>query len=788
MRREHIPRWLVPEARVPAGMRSRIAGTDEMHHLNEKGTTVKSTEHAAKSASTPKTGLAATLGGLLHDGGSGAPKTSRGRGTAVGRLASVSLLALAAALVALAFASAPALAAAPEAPETSSPAKGVTATTATLEGVLNPHALTKAGWFFAYSTELMCLIRANTTPVQKEEEVQAKLESIEVTGLEPSRKYTFCLVATNEAGEITPSGNEVSFETPALPPEVVPGTEEAVGAKLPGEPVGPHEAHLGALVNPNNQEVTKCQFVYGTEASLATNTTTACEQPTLAGYGGQGVGLNVSGLVQQTTYYFRVVVENVAHEKTEGPIVHFTTPAEAPETLPASAVADSTATLNGVLSPAGTVAGQPGTYEFRYRQSASECQGGEVSENEATPATPASGSVKEAVNAPVTGLLSGTQYTFCLVEHNSAGEAAVGPAVTFITRGAGITEEQAYGIEVAAATLQASVDPNESNTSYHFEYDTSPYTSGASHGTSLPAPSEAIGAGTSYVSVSVRLKGLQPGTTYYYRVVATDEIETFDGTDKTFTTPPAPGSEPPQNCANEQRRAEQPFGLRLPDCRAYELVSPLETLGNDATDKFDAAPRAAESGEAVTYNSRGTFAEPKGNTVENQMLSRRGPEGWLTQDITLLHDPQLAETEPSDAANVFTPELTEGIAVTNAKLTSEAPPVVGESVYGMYVFNFASGSLQFVGSETGGGPPIPEGTSTDLSHVLFWHPTEAGDGAYEWVNGRDIPVTVTNEGENIDSIIGTPEVFYSVQVDQWHAMSANGSRVYFEPLARIPKL
>ena len=37
----------------------------------------------------------------------------------------------------------------------------------------------------------------------------------------------------------------------------------------------------------------------------------------------------------------------------------------------------------------------------------------------------------------------------------------------------------------------------------------------------------------------------------------------------------------PETCANEQLRAEQPYGLLLPDCRAYEQVSPVDKNDND---------------------------------------------------------------------------------------------------------------------------------------------------------------------------------------------------------------
>ncbi len=164
-----------------------------------------------------------------------------------------------------------------------------------------------------------------------------------------------------------------------------------------------------------------------------------------------------------------------------------------------------------------------------------------------------------------------------------------------------------------------------------------------------------------------------------------------------FTSAQAVAAEPPEapSCANEQRRAEQPYGLKLPDCRAYEMVSPLETIGQDATDSFlPSIPRASLSGEAITYGSRGAFADPKGSVIENQLISRRGPGGWSTQNITPLHHPQALNATASYEAAVFTPELTEGIANTDASLTGQAP--VEELTFGLYVDNFTTSSYQYI--------------------------------------------------------------------------------------------
>ena len=82
--------------------------------------------------------------------------------------------------------------------------------------------------------------------------------------------------------------------------------------------------------------------------------------------------------------------------------------------------------------------------------------------------------------------------------------------------------------------LNAQINPDGAATEYHFEYDTTPYTSTATHGTSITEEGENtevnIGSGTSAVSVEVKLKDLTPGATYYYRVLATNSQSPAGGT------------------------------------------------------------------------------------------------------------------------------------------------------------------------------------------------------------------------------------------------------------------
>jgi len=528
------------------------------------------------------------------------------------------------------------------------------------------------------------------------------------------------------------------------------------------------------------------QFLYRVSKTECKGESKAPEPSGMSlGRPGEGVSESVSGLTPNTGYTVCLQVENAA--KTEEAVstpAHFVTGLEAPETLAAEPIGITTATLRGVLSPNATVAGEPASYEFRYRQSATECQGGEPEEDKATPATGASGSRQEAA-APVTGLSPGTQYSFCLLERNTANETAVGPAVTFTTHGVGISEEQVTSVEATAATLQAEIDPNESSTSYHFEYDTTPYTSSAAHGTSLPVPSEAIGAGTSRVFVSVRVTGLQPGTTYYYRVVAVDESETFDGLGKALTTSPTPGSGASGGCPNEQLRAEQPYGLELPDCRAYEMVSPVEKNNNDATEGEILSSayngfvsRAAVSGEAIEFQSPGSFADPAGSKIENEYISRRGPVGWSTESITPPLEAYELRLDSAYQSMVFTPELSKGVAETDAPLSSEATAGFWE----LYLANFANGAYQLLSNAPTEQRPYTDealfvqGASIDLSHVVFTS-NPRGAPVYEWVEGKGTPtpVNVNNNGE----LAGEVGFVGATLGNLWHAVSSDGSRVFF---------
>jgi hypothetical protein len=84
-----------------------------------------------------------------------------------------------------------------------------------------------------------------------------------------------------------------------------------------------------------------------------------------------------------------------------------------------------------------------------------------------------------------------------------------------------------------SATVSGIVNPEGQDTSYSFQYGTT-----NAYGAQT-APADA-GSGTSDVTVAATLSSLTPGTTYHYRVVATNVSGTTAGSDATFTTPKSP--------------------------------------------------------------------------------------------------------------------------------------------------------------------------------------------------------------------------------------------------------
>jgi phosphodiesterase/alkaline phosphatase D-like protein len=163
------------------------------------------------------------------------------------------------------------------------------------------------------------------------------------------------------------------------------------------------------------------------------------------------------------------------------------------------------------------------------------------SSTEPGPALPADDEA-HSVSAHLSGLTNSTTYHYRAVAVNFAA-VAYGPDQTFTTPGIPlIAGSQVGSVTKTGATVSASISPELAPTTYAVEYGPT-----AAYG--AKTTDQAIGSGGVIVQSSATLAGLQPGTTYHYRVLATNAVGAATSNDGTFTTisdqqPPPP----PKTC------------------------------------------------------------------------------------------------------------------------------------------------------------------------------------------------------------------------------------------------
>jgi hypothetical protein len=333
-------------------------------------------------------------------------------------------------------------------------------------------------------------------------------------------------VTTDQRGEPLDSPPDIG----AYQAQAAAATTEAAAA------VTSTAATLNASVDPEGSD-TRVSFVYGTSPTLATGTTATPAQDIGDGTGSVAVSAALAGLAPGTTYYYRVVAANFVGPAL-GAILDFTTTIVSPPvatTQAATAVTSTTAMLNASVDPEGSGT----TASFVYGTDPSLLTG------TTTTAGQSSGGGTSSVwtSAALTGLAPGTTYYY-RVEAASAGGMTDGAILSFTTAAIvnppAAATQPATAVASATATLNAAVDPEGSATTVSFLYGTDPRLSA---GVTM-TPGQSSGNGTGPVSMSVALSGLSPGTTYYYRVVATNAGETTFGAILEFSTNPAPPPPP----------------------------------------------------------------------------------------------------------------------------------------------------------------------------------------------------------------------------------------------------
>lgn len=187
---------------------------------------------------------------------------------------------------------------------------------------------------------------------------------------------------------------------------------------------------------------------------------------------------------------------------------------------------DTTAVVTGTVNPNGANA----TYWYEYGTSPSLG-------NKTKAQVIGSGFSPITAPAYITGLTKDTKYYFKLVAQNQLGTVS-GETKSFTTSSIfsapvgsipTVMTGTATGITENSATLKGTLNPNGASTKYWFEI--------GKDGTlgSVTIQADA-GAGSANESTSVKVVGLAPATTYYYRINAQNQYGTINGAILTFKT------------------------------------------------------------------------------------------------------------------------------------------------------------------------------------------------------------------------------------------------------------
>jgi hypothetical protein len=385
------------------------------------------------------------------------------------------------------------------------------------------------------------------------------------------------------------------------------------------------------------------------------------------------------------------------------------------------------------------------------------------------------------------------------------GPAAAGPPT--------VDSLSSQGLTPTSERLIAQVDPSGADTHAYFQYGTADCVKEPSACTSVPLPpGKDLGSGFGNVTTSVEVEGLQPATSYHFRIVATNDC-----------------GKAGETCIAEKAGILNTLpaanGL-LADKRGWELVSPPEKDGasvlppdglggNSGTTGGIMA--TSKDGQSVTYVTSGPppKEEPQGNRAleGTQLIATRGEHAWASQDIVTPH--KKAEGYESGRAQeyqFFSSDLSHAIVLPFANEFNklQEPPLVPgvtEEERGIYLRNNTTCPTScyqpLVNSENNtqhqpfGGKLHFISATPDLSHAVFRTGARLTAGApengglYEWQSGGSLQlVSVLPNGTPAESgpegSEETPELGWGNNEarNNRHAISEDGSHVVWTNMAR----
>jgi hypothetical protein len=435
-------------------------------------------------------------------------------------------------------------------------------------------------------------------------------------------------------------------------------------------------------------------------------------------------------------------------------------PLPAVEPVEPAAVSETAVVVHGSIDPEGAEVSE---CKFEYGTEPGVFTGVQA----CAQATPFTGSAPVPVSATLTGLEQRETYHFRL-SVVIGGAAVSSRELAFYTLSKPLVSEvKVSSVGAGQATISGQLNAGGLASSYRVEYGTSVGYGGLTEEVSVGAPQGPVG-------VQAQLRGLAPGTTYHFQLVAVNAFGAATSGDMTFAT------------------AVIGEAFSLPDSRAYETVSgtnspnevyvldtPLVVPSASEDISTELPVRAAGDGEAVAYvaepgTSGGTGVT--GNGEGNEFLATRDPaqRGWDVSDITPTPSANGEQEAASPIYEGLSPDLSVGVLEAESQpFAARAQPQGPAPCYALYKNNdgLLSGEYGALFTKTAtpdfcgflfspsdspqllsfaGGNEGAAGVA-GYSHLLFQSPAA--------LSGETVEATAGGEGNNLyESVGGVLEV------------------------------
>jgi hypothetical protein len=366
------------------------------------------------------------------------------------------------------------------------------------------------------------------------------------------------------------------------------------------------------------------------------------------------------------------------------------------------------------------------------------------------------------------------------------------------------------------AVVKTEINPHFwTDARYYVEYGTGKCSEGGCDKTTPVPPGDPLAPNPTdapLLSGGIQLLGLEPGTTYHYRFVAqsggggpvkgVEGKVGVDGEESTFITFPSPYPRK-TDCLNQAFRTG--LSARLSNCRAYEMVSPVDKNNGDIKALLDAPGygtnlvQSADDGNRFTYSSYRGFGAAAGAPYTNQYLATRAPAtGWSSENLNPAQSSKVRLNGRSfdNHYKAFSSDLCQAWLAVVAE-PPLAPGATDEASDLYRRQNCAGGSydalIQVEPSDIGAFAPILQGASADGRAAVFLVQDalteDAADErlqAYFASEGKLSLICVGPDGAPTDSncSVGTaPSQTVFEELERLptltHAVSENGNRVYW---------